>query len=889
MSRLERALIWLLALLGSLLTLGVVLASPLSQMFGESTTLAVLLGGLAGLFGGLMIEQTRRIRRLERALRERDGRSASKPVQKPPTVRGEAAPVATTTAPQTADPGFPTRPLQAPPAPPSTAIDDGISALWAKVRGWFFDGNLPVKIGVLVSFVGVAALLRFAADQGWLSLPIELRLCAVAAVALAGLGFAWRQRERRRVFALALQGGAIGVLVMTVFAAFALYSLISSGLAFVLLLLLVVTTALLAAAQASQVLAVLGLVAAFATPILLSTGRGGPIELFGYYLLVNFGLLGLAWRQHWPLLNRIGFVFTFIIATLWGVLEYRPALYAETQPFLVLLFLFYAAIPALHALSGRDHRQLDVLLVFGLPLITFPLQFALVDGVATEVAFSALAISAIYALATWLVRRRAPDHPLWQAQAALAIGFATLAIPFALSGPVIALIWAVEGAALVWLGILQQRRLARLAGLTLQAIAGLAWLATLAEVTESSPVLFNPPVLGALALVLAAAFSTRLFARAHASTRLLNLLAGWVLVWWLIAGAVEIAQQLAHTDHWASAVVAFLGITVWRAARAHRAQPLWVTALATSGAVALSLTMVGPITTAYENPLASWGGPAWLLFALAARAAEYELRASTAALRGLLAVLIHLVWIVVLSNALVQLTQEIGLHSSGWKWLAAALPPLAIGYWLALRQTTPLSPALPERQGILLTGMVAGIVFIGVLSSLSATGEPAPLRFVPILNPLELAQLVALALLALGVARMPAPHARRITGMATGAAGLLVLSAMWLRLVHHGHDVAWSLDALAASNLIQAGLSVLWTLLAVVLWVTGSRMRRPTVWWPGALLLGVVLIKLILIDRQFLSTLAGIVSFLAFGGLCIAVGFLAPAPPRDINPSTDSR
>ena len=112
---------------------------------------------------------------------------------------------------------------------------------------------------------------------------------------------------------------------------------------------------------------------------------------------------------------------------------------------------------------------------------------------------------------------------------------------------------------------------------------------------------------------------------------------------------------------------------------------------------------------------------------------------------------------------------------------------------------------------------------------------------------------------------------------------------MWLRLAHHGYGVAWSLDALLDSNRVQAGLSVLWTLVAVVLWVTGSRLRRHAVWWAGALLLGVVLIKLLLVDRQFLSTVAGIVSFLAFGGLCMAVGFLAPAPPKDMDQSGDSR
>ena len=56
------------------------------------------------------------------------------------------------------------------------------------------------------------------------TLPIEFRLAAVAAAAIGALAFGWRERGRRRAFGLSLQGGAIGVLLMTVFAAFRLYS-----------------------------------------------------------------------------------------------------------------------------------------------------------------------------------------------------------------------------------------------------------------------------------------------------------------------------------------------------------------------------------------------------------------------------------------------------------------------------------------------------------------------------------------------------------------------------------------------------------------------------------------------------------------------------------------
>lgn len=60
----------------------------------------------------------------------------------------------------------------------------------------------------------------------------------------------------------------------------------------------------------------------------------------------------------------------------------------------------------------------------------------------------------------------------------------------------------------------------------------------------------------------------------------------------------------------------------------------------------------------------------------------------------------------------------------------------------------------------------------------------------------------------------------------------------------------------------------------------GSRRGQRTLWLAGALLMAVVLAKLLLVDRQHLGNLLGIVSFIAYGLLCTVVGYLAPAPPR---------
>jgi uncharacterized membrane protein len=160
--------------------------------------------------------------------------------------------------------------------PPPNAIDN----LLAAIRRWFTEGNVPVKVGMLVLFAGVAALLKYASDQGWLHVPIELRLAGIALAAIAALGLGWRERARRRAFGLSLQGGAIGILLMTVFAAFRIYSLLPPGAAFALMLVLVAGTGVLAVLQDALALAELVNVAGFAQTSLDSNGSGNHVVVF---------------------------------------------------------------------------------------------------------------------------------------------------------------------------------------------------------------------------------------------------------------------------------------------------------------------------------------------------------------------------------------------------------------------------------------------------------------------------------------------------------------------------------------------------------------------------------------------------------------------------------
>lgn len=465
----------------------------------------------------------------------------------------------------------PTQPPSAPTPPPAlNAIERAASAL----KRWFTEGNVPVKVGMLVLLAGVASLLKYASDQGWMRMPVELRLAGISAVALAGLVFGWRQRTVRPGFALALQGGAIGGLLLTVFAAFKLYGLLGAGLAMGISVVLIAGMCVLAVLQDSRTLAVLGVLAGFLAPIWLSSGSGNHVALFSYYAVLNAGIVAVAWVRPWRVLNLLGFAFTFGIGTLWGALQYAPVKFATTEPFLLLFFAMYVAIPVLHARRGDGSagKLIDGSLLFGTPLVAFALQARLLEGDRLPLALCALAVAALYAaLAAWLLRRPA-TRLLGEAHAMLAVGFATLAVPLALSARATASVFALEGVGLLWLGLRQQRRFSQVSGVGLQMLAAIGVAFGVDAWRYDSVAVANATCMSTLLLALAG-WASAWFLRDAGHPRRALVAYLWGLGWWTLCGVHEILRFAGDLRSEPDLLLGFVALTVWLAAEVHRRRP----------------------------------------------------------------------------------------------------------------------------------------------------------------------------------------------------------------------------------------------------------------------------------------------------------------------------
>ncbi len=81
-----------------------------------------------------------------------------------------------------------------------------------------------------------------------------------------------------------------------------------------------------------------------------------------------------------------------------------------------------------------------------------------------------------------------------------------------------------------------------------------------------------------------------------------------------------------------------------------------------------------------------------------------------------------------------------------------------------------------------------------------------------------------------------------------------------------------------ASQIIQAMLSLVWSVTALVMMRRATAMSSRGRWMAGAALLALVVTKLLMVDLSNVGSVARIVSFVGVGLLMVLIGYLAPYP-----------
>lgn len=774
----------------------------------------------------------------------------------------------------------------APAVPPfqpfAEASPDAGPDWWDRLSG----GNLVAKAGVVILFFGVGFLLKYAYDNALLPVPLRLAGVALAGAALFVTG--WRLLATRRTYGLILQGGGIGLLYLDVFFALKVYALIAPQWGFALFMALGMLTTLLAVRQDAAVLAVLGLSGAFMAPVLAGSESGNHVLLFSYYTLLNVFILGVSWFKSWRALNLVGFFFTFLVGLFWGWHHYRPGLFATVEPFVVTFFLIYLVIPILFA-----HRQppqlrglVDASLIFGTPLTAAAMQAGLVRDIPYGLAWSAGCTAALYALLALALWRRDYMRVLAEAHAALAVVLGSLAVAFALDAYPTFAFWTLEGAALVWIGLRQERLAMRLFGLLLQAGGAVLFLAHYRTYDLANP-WFNDFVVGCGLIATASLLTSGLMHRQRGilirgGETMAALLLVWGVLWWFAGGLHVLRNGLPH-GAWATAALLFTAVSI-AAAELAGAWAHWPAIRRTHLLLPAMMTVV--LLDQYGDrlhPFVEYGWLAWplavvVLYGALARQ-ERDGVATLPALQHIAAL-----WGVVFLVAW-ELAWQLKYFGLGADWSTAVwglVPAFTLGSisYGGFGMAWPFAAHARTYRGVGL-GLLVAWCALWTLVALGHAARVAPMPYLPVLNVLDFAHVAALLAIGLWLSiRAEAGESRsRIGELALGGLAFLVLNAVILRAVHHWGGVRYTLDAMTHSVLAQATLSLVWTVTALLLMTWARRVAMRGAWIGGAALLVAVVGKLFLLDLANAGTVERIVSFIGVGLGLLAVGYFAPVPP----------
>src|ERR1700745_3370422 len=114
------------------------------------------------------------------------------------------------------------------------------------------------RIGIAAVLIGVAYFLKFAFDNNWIGPAGRVTIGLLAGIAVV----IWSERFRShgyKAFSYSLKAVGIGAMYLSLWAAFHVYNLIPSGLAFVAMLAVTACTATLAIVEDAEILAAFAL------------------------------------------------------------------------------------------------------------------------------------------------------------------------------------------------------------------------------------------------------------------------------------------------------------------------------------------------------------------------------------------------------------------------------------------------------------------------------------------------------------------------------------------------------------------------------------------------------------------------------------------------------
>lgn len=368
----------------------------------------------------------------------------------------------------------------------------------ASAKPWF-SGNSDLEkfvgerlltfIGIAVLVTGIVFFVKYAIDKDWINETGRTFIGILAGGVL--IGIAHRLRKNFRTFSSVLVGGGIAAEYFTIGYAYHVYQLFPNQISAVAVLVgITLFTVLLAVLYDRRELAIIAIVGGFLTPVIANNGSGNITALGAYLLVLNIGMLTLAYFKKWREINLTTYIFTLLLYGSAIALEIQKGINPEYNAAFGFItahyFVFFLMNVIYNVKTSQSFTPDEIILLLsntacyyagGYILLGY-MQMGEVQGIFT----SALAVFN-FVFAYLLYKRQGIDRNLVYLLIGVVITFISLAGPIQLDGNYITLFWAAEMVLLFWLFTQSKIALLRYASaitmlLTLFSLISATWINT---------------------------------------------------------------------------------------------------------------------------------------------------------------------------------------------------------------------------------------------------------------------------------------------------------------------------------------------------------------------------------------------------------------------------
>ena len=329
------------------------------------------------------------------------------------------------------------------------------------------------RIGILALLFGITFFLKYAFDNRWIG---ELGRVVLGLVSGFGMIVAseFTRRKKYDVVSQGFHGGGVGILYLSLFAAFGFYHLIGVYAAFVFMSIVTLYCGFWSIQTNWLSSALIGIAGGFLTPFLLGTENIKPALLFSYVLLLDLGVLYMSSQKKWGALNLLSFLFTHIIFFNWFNVHYQPEKLTFALSFTAAFYILFCVLSIVRNLMYKERSDaVDVILVLsnGLVYFGYLLRF-LKPFSGTVPGLLPLTLGCIYTGYSYsALKRTRDDKGLILSYVGLVVLFVTIAIPVQFNHAWVSISWALEALVLLWIGFRINHAHVRGIGLVVGAVS----------------------------------------------------------------------------------------------------------------------------------------------------------------------------------------------------------------------------------------------------------------------------------------------------------------------------------------------------------------------------------------------------------------------------------